>query len=349
MIHGRLPQKVPEAAWFRSGGTDLDVVVTTRCRIARNLDEYPFPGRATETELAQITRVCRQVLAGLEPTARVFERTQLTGDEIADLVLGRFVSFRWAHSTQPGLVQVDSSGVWSVMVNEEDHLRIQTIAGGFEPQATTEQALALSSRLKRHMRLAYRPPIGHLTASLSNAGTGLRLSFLLHIPALAQDARYVETLAAAEHMGCSIRGAFGEGTRGTGALVQVSNRCTYGTDATYSQERVTAAARYLVEREREARGSLLARPRGRSDIRDACEGARNMLLTSEPPPDGILQCVSYLRLGMALGAMNGDLLRTGKWMALAGVAVWASRRTGLAAARFERMRCLARIRAGLCG
>ncbi len=340
-------RRVPRAAWFGSAGPDSDVVISTRCRIARNLENHVFPHRADPADLASSAMLCRQAIAGVEPNAVVLERDRLSDDAFRSLVIGRYVTFRWIASDQPGTVHVDPAGRWSVMVHEEDHLRIQAVAGGFAPEAAMEPAQRMAERIGRHLRLAHRPELGYLTASLSNAGTGLRLSFLLHVPALAQDKSYVETLMAAEQMGCSVRGAFGEGTRGTGAVIQMSNRHGYGPGARNAVDRAIAATRYVVEREREARGALLARQTGLEDLQAACEGARSVLLTSEPPPEDVFRCVSVLRLGMALGATKGDVVRTGEWMALAGVTLWAGRHGGRISERFERVRSLAKIRMGL--
>jgi protein arginine kinase len=338
---------VPRAAWFENAGPDADVVVSTRCRVARSLDGYAFPHRADSETLTSVALLCRQALTGLDPTATVLDREGLADDVIRDLIVGRYVSFRWASDNRPGGVHVASSGTWSVMVNEEDHLRIQAVVAGFNPDLSLKPVTHLAESLERRLPVAHRTEMGYLTTSLSNVGTGMRLGFLLHVPMLAQDPSYLEALSAAEQMGCAVRGAFGEGTRGTGALIQLSNRCTYGPGSRHSLDRVIAAARYLVEREREARGAFLARAGGESDLKAACDGARSMLLESEPEPEDVLRCVSIIRLGMALGATSGDILRTGEWMALAGATLWARACGGPMAERFERVRSVARIRVGL--
>jgi len=340
-------QPVPTPTWFRSAGPDSDVVISTRYRLARNLEEYPFPTKANASELELIAKLCRQALTNLYPLARRYDRETMQAETFLELTVGRYISLHWAASLDPGCVFVDPEGFWSAMINEEDHLRLQAVVGGFDPALVEQTVDGIVRRTSQRLRLAYRNGIGYLTSSLSNTGTGARLSFLLHMPVLASAPGYLETLSAAEQMGCSVRGAFGEDTYGTGGLVQLSNRWTYGRNAEHSTDRAVGAARYLIQKEREARGALLARLGGRSDLREACEGAEETLLRGNPDPAEMLRSVSVLRLGMALGVTSGDILRTGEWISTAGVVLLSKMRGGSMAERFAEVRALARIRAGL--
>jgi len=346
-VAGSPARNVPSPAWFRSSGPELDVVVSTRCRYARNLDHTPFPHLASSASRAEVVRLCARAVLDVEPRSVRFDRPGLDADTFRSLVLGRYVSFRWAETDCDGSSHVAADGLSSIMVNEEDHVRVQTVIAGFDPEGALRPASELCGALARRLPFAHSPGIGFLTASLANVGSGMRLGFLLHLPALAESPTYLSALAAAESMGCSVRGAFGEGTAGTGALIQLSNRCTYGEASSRSAERAVSAAYHLAEREREARGRLLARPSGRSDLRAAATGARDRLLGEDLSPGEALRCVSVLRLGIGLGATNGDLVRTGEWLALAGVQAWARRHGGLAAQRFESVRSMAAIRADL--
>lgn len=339
--------EVPFPAWLRQEGPDMDVVVSTRCRIARNLEGHQFPHRAKDAELRQVDVLCGRAVMAVEPRCRSFDRMDLQVETLEQLTVGRFVSQAWATFAGPGRVHVASDGLWSVMVNEEDHLRIQCVAAGLAPDSAAHPARALADRLAQRLPLAGRPAVGFLTASLANAGTGLRLGFLLHVPALALEKGFLDALAAAEHLGCSVRGVFGEGTRGTGAFVQVSNRCTFGPSAEYALERVIAACRYLVEREREARGALIARRDGLQDLTEAGEGARLTLLTEDVDTPDLLRCISAFRLAVAVGVTDGDLIRTGEWVSLASMVMWYERHGERGTQRYARERALARIRRGL--
>lgn len=337
--------RLPAPVWYGTTGSDQDVAVSTRCRIARNLEGFTFPWIASDQELAEVCRLCAQGVASVEPHALSITRPVTEPGILPDLVAARYASFRWAGMERPGRVHIAPDGSWSAMVNEEDHLRFQVVLSGFEPAAAVSRCRDLAASLGRRLAFVRHPDYGWLTASLTNAGTGMRLSFLLHLAALASGTALMEAVEAAGRMGCVVRGAFGEGTPGTGAFVQVSNRCTWGPDAAEAVGRACGAGRYLIEREREARQVLIDRRGGLSDLADASDGARERVLRDDLHPLELMHSVSVLRLGIATGATPGDIVRTGEWIAAAGVVAWTH-----AAGRnepYERMRRLATIRSGL--
>jgi protein arginine kinase len=272
----------------------------------------------------------------------MLDRSNADNKTRADLAAARYVTFRWAESARPGSVHVFPEGTASAMVNEEDHLRIQVVRPGSCATECVAKAESIAASLGRHVGFARHTRYGYLTASLANAGSGMRLSFLLHLAALAVTPAVNETLGAAQRMGCTVRGAFGEGTPGTGAFVQVSNRYTWGPEAANAMEQTLGAVRYLIDRERQARADLLRNPEGRADVAFAGEGARDSLLESELAPADALRCISTLRLAIAVGVTPGDIVRTGEWVAVAGVIAWAEKQGR--GSSFERMRRLAAIR-----
>ncbi|MBM3493734.1 MAG: hypothetical protein FJX72_05350 [Armatimonadetes bacterium] len=336
---------IPRPMWFRIAGPEQDVAVSCRCRLARNVAGAPFPWRASEDQLNDVARECSRALADTEPHATRVKRPFAARDALYALAAARFVSFRWADSPMPGLVDVAPDGSASVMVNEEDHVRVQAIRAGMAYEDCIAAARKWEHTLGLRLAFARDERLGFLTASLGNTGAGMRLSFLLHLAALAATPVLAEALAAARSMRCSVRGAFGEGTPGTGAFVQVSNRCTFGPSAAHAAEQTVAAARYLILREREARSELLDRPGGLSDLEAAADGARDRLFREDLPAAEVLRAISVVRLGIATGATLGDLMRTGEWMASAGVMAWAELHGAVSA--FERMRRMAAIRSEL--
>ena len=344
MTSRRMP-RLPDPAWQTGSGAEQDVVVSTRCRLARNVAGIAFPWAASDADLLEISRICAQALTSFEPHGVAVLRPMAEHSLLADLVAARYVSFRWAGSERPGRVHLAPDGSWSTMVNEEDHVRAQVTLGGFEPTSASTQCTRLVDSLSRHIPFAQHPDFGWLTASLGNTGTGMRLSFLLHLAGLASSPALAEAVEAARRMGCAVRGVFGEGTQGTGAFVQVSNRCTWGPEAHGAVDRACGAGRYLIKREREARLELMERAGGMSDIEDAAAGARERILSEDLGPSELLHCLSVLRLAMAVGATSGDVLRTNNWIGAAGVIAWVAM-TGRNQS-YERMRRLAWIRSDL--
>ncbi|NLI01054.1 MAG: hypothetical protein GX446_16350 [Chthonomonadales bacterium] len=337
--------RLPKPAWYRTAGADQDVVVSTRCRLARNLEGFPFPWRASSEQLGEIVIQCARGVAAFEPHAVRIGRPVADSEALHQLLTARYVSFKWAEMLTPGSVHVFPDGSGSIMVNEEDHLRIQTLRAGLDVETCLNQAQRAADALGRQLAIASSSTHGFLTASLCNTGSGLRLSCLLHLAALAATPAISEALAAARRMNCVVRGAFGEGSSGTGSLVQVSNRCTWGVGAAYAVEQAVAAVRYLVVREREAREAMMRRPGGKGDLIAAAEGASDLLLHEDLSAADIVRSLSVVRLGMAMGATSGTLLRTGEWMALAGLLLWSERRQ--ASGVYERVRVQSAVRAGL--
>ncbi|NUQ69595.1 MAG: hypothetical protein HUU17_02090 [Chthonomonadales bacterium] len=338
---------IAKPLWSTVPGPDLDVVISARCRIARNLAGYPFPARASPGTAQTVLRECGSAIANAFPGSAGYEREELDDEMISELLAARYISERWRTGVRPASVHVMTDGGGSIMVNEEDHIRIQSIASGNAAEETLRRAKGMEARLASRLVFARSPRVGALTSSLSNAGTGLRLGFLLHLPALAASEGCTEALRAASELGCAVRGVFGEGSGGTGALMQVSNRCTYGRYAAHSADGTVAAARYLADREREARGNLLAQRRGLEDLTAATEGARALLLTEGLRAGEAIWALSTLRLGIAAGVIQGDLLRTGEWLSRAGAAAWALRGASSSLRRYEDLRTMAIIRADL--
>ena len=251
-------------AWAAVGGAaspgpDADVVLATRARLARNLAAYPFPARADDKALRRAAQEVRQ--AALADTERLADLSPvaiapLSGRDRARLVDVRRISPELAAGGANRWALLDEAGVLSVFINEEDHVRVQALARGNAIAAALEAALDVDRRLRARLRYAYDVRWGYLTASIGNVGTGLRLSLLIHLPALAFLGRLADTLRAAHHLGISVRGAHGEHSVGAGDLYQVSNAVTFGLEPSHIAGRLRPVGEYLVAAERAARGEV---------------------------------------------------------------------------------------------
>lgn len=242
------------------GAPDMaEVVLATRARLARNLSEFPFPARADDKALRRVAQEVRraaladtEVLADLSPVAIA----KLSGRDRARLVDARRISPELAAGGAHRWALLDEAGALSIFVNEEDHVRIQAIAPGSAIAGALGDALDADRRLRARLVYAHDVRWGYLTASLGNVGTGLRLSVLVHLPALAFLSRLADTLRAAHHLGISVRGAHGEHSAAAGDLYQVSNAVTFGLEPSHIAGRVRPVAEYLAEAERAARAEV---------------------------------------------------------------------------------------------
>jgi protein arginine kinase len=225
------------------------VILSTRVRVARNLDHFPFPHHANPFELEAVADLVSSIVNRSKTNAlksfRSFNVSSLSDTEKAALVDSHLVSLLHATSGPHRIALVDEQHSNSILINEEDHIRIQTILPGLMPDSAWREAERIEDALAHQLHPAYHPKYGYLTASLANTGTGMRVSFMAHVPALAFLERLNKTWFASEGLGSSVRGLYGEGGAGHGDVYQVSNASAIGTTENGIVGRMTAVALHL--------------------------------------------------------------------------------------------------------
>lgn len=237
-------RSMPKPAWLSSDAPHGDVVLSSRTRVMRNLFGFRFVHRAETDELM---RAMDTVITAAEMTGVPFETFKgLTNAERDYLVGCRLVSpdFPW---TEPGrALMIDQTRSLSLMVNEEDHIRLQAVTAGWSITNSNELAYSSLSRLKQHLDFAFSPDYGYLSSSPFNLGYGRRQSAMFHLIGLAHTHRLPDVMKALIAKGIAVRGLFGESSRAIGAYVQVS---VIGR----SREEFAGACEYLLKEERGAR------------------------------------------------------------------------------------------------
>jgi len=307
--------------WLTESGPDNDVVLATRCRIARNLASEPFPWRAAEGERKRAAEALLEAAhraGGDLARAWMIWGDGLGAEEMARLLEWRYASWDWTQGGSHRWLLIAPDAATSLLVNEEDHVRLQTILPGLQVESVWVQAERRERELASVVPFAWSEQVGFLTVSLTNAGTGLRISALLHLAGLAASETREAVLEAAAQVGCAVRGLYGEGTQGTGELFQVSNTCAFGLDARQIAGRVESAARYLIAAERRARQEQFGTRKGRAALKAAAQDALRRLFREEASPRRLLPLVSVLRLAVTEGVLPGDVAQTAGWIALAG-------------------------------
>jgi protein arginine kinase len=261
------------AQWLRGLGEANDVVISSRVRLARNISGFPFTPQASRIDRAQILDACkRRILSMSTSTDSQFMWIDLhhAGREDRNLLVERQLMSRQhakgrLSTGQGGLDEPRAVAVLipdervSIMVNEEDHLRIQTIRSGLALESCLAQANELDDQIESGMDYAYHPRFGYLTACPTNVGTGLRLSVMLHLPALKLTGELEKVRRAANDMGLAVRGFYGEGSESPGEFYQLSNQTTLGkSDDMLLREMELEIIPKVVGYERHARKNLLA-------------------------------------------------------------------------------------------
>ncbi len=248
----------PQESAKRSGPQDK-IVLSSRVRLARNLAGTSFPGWAKKADRVRTCQTIRAAVQDLPEMQGAFAESMdaLTGLDKQILVERHLVSREHAaKGTGSGMVLSKDESL-CVMINEEDHLRMQSLKPGLQLHQAWQAIDMLDSRLEQRLPYAFSPELGYLTACPTNVGTGIRVSAMLHLPGLVLAEQINQIVQAVNKLGLAVRGLYGEGTEALGNVFQVSNQMTLGETENVIVERLCKVVAQLIEHEENARGSLL--------------------------------------------------------------------------------------------
>jgi len=291
--------------WMEGGGPESEIVISSRVRIARNLKGHHFPCLASEEEtLAVQEKVC--AVTGANEgfgDLKYWPMAKLSALEKQALVEKHLASPFLARESKNGALLLRRDEAVSIMVNEEDHLRIQAILPGLQLEEAWQETDAYDNMLEGDLDYVFDEQYGYLTACPTNIGTGMRVSVMLHLPALIMSGQINRFLRALSQVGLAVRGLYGEGTKIIGNLVQVSNQVTLGQ----SEEEITAnlysIIRQLIEQEQDARQVQL--DKNRAGLADKAWRALGLLKNAQLMSSReAVQLISDLRLGYDLGLIK---------------------------------------------
>ncbi|RNC62766.1 MAG: Protein-arginine kinase [Candidatus Dichloromethanomonas elyunquensis] len=246
-----------DSFWMREGG--LPILLSTRVRLARNLAEQPFPHAMNEEEAAKVEKMILDALGNftLEGERILYlPLTQLSPVEKRVLIEKHLISPAFAEFNLAKGAAVSDSHKVSVMINEEDHLRIQVLLPGSRLREAFHLADVIDDHLEGSLDLAYKDKFGYLTSCPTNVGTGLRVSVMVHLPALVVTNQVQQVLGALAPLGLAVRGLYGEGSRAFGNIFQISNQVTLGKSEEDTLTHMEAVTQQLVEHEMQAREVL---------------------------------------------------------------------------------------------
>src|SRR3954452_8536194 len=216
--------------WLRGSGPMSEIVISSRIRLARNVAGYNFLSRCTRHQRNALEQKVRQTIleSGIAPQTLYVDLEQ--APEIDRLLLVERHLISKPHATAEGArgVAVGQNETVAIMVNEEDHLRIQVLRSGLQLEEAWDQINQLDDALEAKLDWAFHPRFGYLTACPTNVGTGIRVSVMLHLPALKITGEIEKVFRAAKEMRLAVRGLYGEGTEATGDFYQISNQTTLG-------------------------------------------------------------------------------------------------------------------------
>ena len=312
--------------WLREGGPMHDVVISSRIRLARNLAGVAFLSRCNAAQRAEIELRLREQILQARPAADMFYVDVAACCEIDRqlLVERHLISRQHALGFEPNAkggakrphlhhargVAVGGGETLAIMVNEEDHLRLQVLRSGLQLEQAFEDISRADNLLEERLDFAYHARYGYLTACPTNVGTGMRVSVMLHLPALKMTGEIEKVFCAARDMHLAVRGLYGEGTEASGDFFQVSNQTTLGCGERQIvvdfRDRILPA---FIEYEKRARASLLAK--NRLAVEDKVARSMAILRSARLITSGeTMYLLSLIRLGINEGLIDGIDLRT---------------------------------------
>ena len=292
--------------WYEKSGNCGDVVCSTRVRLARNLKQFPFPAKATDPQREAVEQKVRDaLLSGNSILSKEFRFVPLENaseEEAVSLVERHIVSPEFISDRRGKAVLISDDESISIMVNEEDHLRIQVLREGFSLKEAAETADRIDTLLSETLDFAYDPEFGYLTQCPTNLGTGMRASVMLHLPALTENGAMPRIASNLSKLGLTLRGTYGEGSKSVGGLYQLSNQITLGLSENEAIENLRSITVQLMEEERKAR-SQMAQDVAWQDKIDRAAGilkTARVLSSSE-----CMELLSYVRFGISVGILQG--------------------------------------------
>lgn len=246
--------------WMKGEGPDSDIVISSRIRIARNLQSYPFPMLSTNQQSKEVLDQVSQVLQD-EELQKIGPFSMLSLSELDELqkrvlVEKHLISPALANESRNGAVILNNNESISIMVNEEDHLRIQCLCPGFQIKEAWDMASQIDDLFEGHLNYAFDEKRGYLTSCPTNVGTGIRASVMIHLPALVLTQQINRILSAITQVGLAVRGLYGEGSEALGNLFQISNQITLGQSEQEIIDNLYGVVRQIIEHERAARQKL---------------------------------------------------------------------------------------------
>ena len=285
MVSDKLNQLTQQCGeWLRGSGPESDIVISSRIRLARNLADFPFIRRCTDHDRAAIEASLREKLQASKHLQELLY-LDVEGLESVDrqfLVERQLISRELAESEGARSVAIDTQEKFSLMVNEEDHLRIQLMKSGLDLENAYESINAIDDALEEHVSYAFHDTLGYLTACPTNVGTGMRVSVMLHLPALVLTQQIDKVFRSLQKISLAVRGLYGEGSQAMGDFYQISNQVTLGKSEPELLKLVGDVVPVLIDYERQAREFLI------KENENALQDRVCLLYTSPSPRDATL-------------------------------------------------------------
>lgn len=291
--------------WLKGTGEYSDIVISSRIRLARNLNKLPFSHWANEEEKSRILNEVKPVILGHELMKDGMFYTMKDLDEIErNLLIERHLISKEHAKEEPykGIVIKDNETL-SVMINEEDHLRLQTIKSGFNLDGAWEMVSVLDKDIGNELEYAFSDKWGYLTACPTNTGTGIRASVMLHLPGLVMTDQIEKILQVISKLNLTVRGFYGEGSKARGNFFQISNQVTLGNSEEEIIDNLKRVIKQIIDQEKQSRVQQLNN--NKRELEDKIGRSYGILTSAKViSSQETIDLLSSLRLGVELGIVE---------------------------------------------
>jgi len=289
--------------WLRGTGPESDIVMCSRIRLARNLADFPFSNRASRGEKSEIEANVKSCLDSTNLNLAYFDVNGMSSLDRQFLVERQLISRELANGEGARGVSIGSEENISIMVNEEDHLRIQVMHSGLSLHEVWDRINRLDDQLEETLAYAYSAQLGYLTACPTNVGTGIRVGVMLHLPALVKTKQIDKVFRALQKINLAVRGLYGEGTQAFGDFYQISNQQTLGKSELELIRILTDVVPQVIQYERTARQVLMNERK--QHLHDQVSRAYGLLKTSHMiSSEETMLLLSSVRMGINLGLID---------------------------------------------
>jgi len=291
--------------WLRGSGPESDIVISSRIRLARNMADYPFVRRCNEQDRSTIEKMLRDRIVQADEFQSVgyLDVDELPSVDRQFLVERQLISRELAEGEGPRGVIIDGDEKFSVMINEEDHLRLQVMSSGLDLETAWQRINELDDLIERKVTYAFHDRLGYLTACPTNVGTGMRVSVMLHLPALVMTRQIDKVFRSLQKISLAVRGLHGEGSQAMGDFYQISNQITLGRQEEDLISQVSEVVPVMIEYERRARDFLVKE--SQKDLHDRVSRAFGILCTAQTiSSEETMMLLSSVRMGVNLGLIE---------------------------------------------
>ena len=291
--------------WLRGSGPDSDIVISSRIRLARNLAQFPFPSRADDSIRAEVESLLRTKLGHLDvgKSLSYIDIATLAPIDRQFLVERQLISREHAESRGSRGVGISREENISLMINEEDHLRIQVLRSGFALEECWAEIDRIDDAVEQHVTYAFSEEFGYLTACPTNVGTGIRVSVMLHLPALVITKEIQKVFHALQKISLAVRGLYGEGSQAMGDFYQISNQVTLGKTEPQIIDSLKDVVPNIIAYERRVRNALVKE--NRRSLHDQISRAYGILRNAQTiSSEETMHLLSSVRMGINLGLID---------------------------------------------